>query len=492
MAAVPHLIPAPAHLELTGAAPFRLSSDARIVASDQDIRELAFAAVRVATGRELPVVGSEPGPCDIAFVPGEAGGESPEGHRIEVGDGGIRVMAGDRAGHLAAVQTLRQLLLTPEGEEVEVPALRIEDAPRYAYRGAMLDVARHFFPVDVVLRLIEHISAFKLNHLHLHLTDDQGWRLEIPEYPELTEAGAATQVGGGEGGHYTVDDYRRIVAHGERHGVTVVPEFDMPGHTNAALVAYPALSPAGYDPRPYTETEVGFSTLDIGPESTYEFIDTVIGRIAAETPGPFVHIGGDEARSAADADFTAFMARATRIVREHGKTPVAWHETGKCRDLAEGTIGQYWGYSWEPEEDAAPGRSFVEQGGRLIMSPSDLVYLDIKPTRDYPIGLTWSAPRISLEQAYRWDPATVLSGVPAGAILGVEAPLWTETVQTEGEIDAMFFPRLLAVAERGWAVEPAEWPQFEAAAQAQGDLFTRLGVSPGPAGKGLARKKWRS
>ncbi|MFE6997221.1 beta-N-acetylhexosaminidase [Microbacterium sp. NPDC057659] len=474
----PGLIPAPTMIESTDGAPTTVTATSRIISFSAESGEAAQSVIRAATG--LDVVTAEGGARVGDIVIEIADGPAPGGYTLTA-DAGIVIAGGDAEGAHNGLQTLFQLLV--QADAGEIPALRVEDAPRYGYRGVMLDVSRHFFDADVVLRLIERIAALKFNRLHLHLTDDQGWRIEIPELPELTRSGAATQVGGGAGGAFTIEDYRRIVAHAQRHHVVIVPEIDLPGHTNAALVAYPDLAPAGVVPEPYTGTEVGFSTLDLTAAETDRFVETVIARVAAETPGEYVHVGGDEAFATDAAQFVAFLARATRAVAAQGKTPIAWHEAGKGEDLEPGTVGQYWGRSVEPESQRN-ARTFGALGG-VILSPSDLVYLDMKPTAEHPVGLTWSAPAISLEQAYSWDPADVLDGVPAEAILGVEAPLWTETVITEQDIEGMLFPRLLAVAEKAWSAESSSWPEFEARAAVIAPVLERLGIRQGPAGAGI-------
>ncbi|BDZ63751.1 hypothetical protein GCM10025877_06890 [Agromyces mangrovi Wang et al. 2018] len=272
------------------------------------------------------------------------------------------------------MQTLRQLLpVALEASDgpfaVAVPAVRIADAPRFAYRGVMLDVARRFFPVEEVLRLIDEIALVKANHLHLHLTDDQGWRIAVDAYPALTGIGASTSVDGRGGGHYSKADYARIVAHAASRHLTVVPEIDLPGHTHAALTAVPELNPDGVAPAPYEGVEVGFSGLDPHAPATWTFVERVLGEVAAMTPGPYLHIGGDETLSTSEADYLAFVARATAIAAGTGKTVIGWHELGKSRELPAGTIGQYWSWTTPQDDSAERTRSFVAQGGRVILSP---------------------------------------------------------------------------------------------------------------------------
>jgi hexosaminidase len=406
----------------------------------------------------------------------------PEGYRLEVDANGIRITAADLAGAFYARQSLEQLR-TDDG----VPFVTIEDHPRFAYRGLMLDVARHFFPVEVVERVIDHIAALKLNHLHLHLTDDQGWRIEIPSWPELTRSGAATQVGGRPDGeteplsgarlYYTQDDYRRIVSHAADRFVTIVPEIDLPGHTNAASVAYPELNGARKPAAPYQGMDVGFSTLAIDSERTYQFVRDVLTELAALTPGPYLHLGGDESLSTSDQDFLTFVARATAIASGTGKTIIGWHEMGRSRELPAGTVGQYWSFV-EPQGDAAARiRSFVDQGGKLILSPADVSYLDHKVLDDDPIGLVWANGTTSLRQSYEWDPAAVIPGVDERDILGIEAALWTETVSTEEQLEWMIWPRLAAIAELAWSPRSThDWEHFRERLAEYGRVMDAAGI----------------
>jgi len=334
--------------------------------------------------------------------------------------------------------------------------------PRFAWRGFMLDVARHFHPVETVLAVVDDIAALGLNRLHLHLTDDQGWRIQIDAWPRLTQIGASTQVGGGLGGtpaFYTKDDYRRIVAHADARGIVVVPEIDLPGHVNAALTAYPELAPGGvvyaetkpeaHPPRPYEGIEVGFSTLDARLEPTYEFIESVIHEVAELTPGPWLHFGGDESLSTGREDYAAMVRRAAQNVVDAGKIPIGWHEIGRVDGLPPETILQYWGYL-EPEEDHGEIlRAWVARGGTVILSPADVSYLDIKPYAEHPLGLVWAKGPTSLEAAAGWDPADIVAridGMRMDDVLGIEAPMFTETIATLADIREMAFPRLPALA----------------------------------------------
>ena len=476
--AVTGIVPAPTSFELREEAPFRLTGSSRLVVDGEGAAAVAetFARqARAATGFELPVVEGEPAASDLSFVvaDGEAPEAADEGYTLESGDGGVRVAADTAAGLFRGTQSLRQLLpaaieradaaASPDGGWI-VPAASVADAPRFAYRGAMLDVARHFLPVEDVLRYLDAIALVKLNVLHLHLTDDQGWRIRIDSWPELTGVGASTSVGGDGGGSYSKDDYRRIVEYAAERFITIVPEIDLPGHTNAALSAYPELNCDGVAPAPYEGTEVGFSSLCASPErsdATDRFLADVTREIAELTPGPWLHLGGDESLSTSRDDYLDLVRRMTQAGAATGKTIIGWHEMGASRELPTGTVGQYWGFV-EPEGDAAElTRSFVEQGGSVILSPADVAYLDMKYVDDpqnalgHTLGLDWAKGPTTLDEAYLWEPSSIIPGVDERDILGVEAPIWTETLGSISDVEFMAFPRLTAIAEIGWSPAPA-------------------------------------
>jgi hexosaminidase len=498
--AVTGIVPAPTAFETPGGPPFRLTDGTRIVAAGDGAAAVAetFAGqVRAATGYALPVVGGEPAASDLAFVVADGGAPAgadaaEEGYTLESSESGVRVAASTAAGLFRGTQTLRQLLPAaveradatgePDGGWT-VPAASVADAPRFAYRGAMLDVARHFLPVDDVLRYVDAIAMLKLNVLHLHLTDDQGWRIQIDAWPELTGIGASTSVGGDGGGFYTKDDYRRIVEYAAERFVTVVPELDLPGHTNAALSAYPELNCDGVAPEPYEGVEVGFSSLCASPEraeATDRFLADVTREVAELTPGPWLHLGGDESLSTSQEDYLDLVRRIAAAGAATGKTVIGWHEMGASSSLPAGTFGQYWSFV-EPEEDAVVAtQSFVAQGGREIMSPADVAYLDMKYVDDPQgplggtLGLDWAKGPTTLDEAYLWDPAAVVPGVGEDELLGVEAPLWTETIGTLGEAEFMAFPRITAIAEIGWSAAPSSSSSDDGSARDIDGFFSRV------------------
>lgn len=469
------LIPFPASVRLgAGSVPLgavRLSGDPDAIA-------LLRPDLRALLG-EASVHDAVPTQIALAIDSGVGG---PEGYALDATSAGIRITGHDAAGLYYGTRTLLQLLRHDERAGWTVPEVHIEDAPRFGFRGVMLDTARHFFGVEDVEKFIDRATALKYNHLHLHLTDDQGWRIEIDSWPQLTRAGSGSDASAGPGGCYTKDDFRRIVAYAAARHMTVVPEIDLPGHTHAIGIGYPdlveepALTEGSYAHAaslrqplpehgvPYTGWAVGHSSVRIHQEHTYDLIGDVLAELAEMTPGPYLHIGGDECHGTSAADFALFFERAGRMVVATGKTPVAWHEAGAVAGLPAGMIGQYWGAVTPQHDHAAHARRFVERGGALILSPSDRAYLDMKPHPDHPFGLDWAG-FVSLRTAYDWDPAAVLDGVPMDAILGIEAPLWTETVGTLAEADSLVFPRIAAQAEIAWSAQDGSersWPSFRA------------------------------
>jgi hexosaminidase len=348
-----------------------------------------------------------------------------------------------------------------------VPAGTIVDRPRFAWRGAMLDVAGHFFGVADVKRLIDLLAYYKLNRLHLHLSDDQGWRIAIRSWPRLTTHGSRTAVGGGPGGYYTQEQYADIVRYAQSRYIVVVPEIDMPGHTAAALSAYPKLSCDGVARPLYTGIEVGHSSLCIGKPSTYAFVEDVVREIAALTPGPYLHIGGDEASSTEPADYVSFIERVGKIVRSHGKRMVGWEEIAETR-LSPTSIVQHW------KSDLV--RRAAERGVKVVMSPASKAYLDMKYAPSTKLGLAWAG-YTSVRDAYSWDPAKQIAGVNEDDVLGVEAALWTETIETMSDLEFMVFPRLLGHAEIGWSPAAGRgWNDYRLRLAAQGQRLAAMGV----------------
>jgi hexosaminidase len=397
----------------------------------------------------------------------------------------VQILAAAPAGLFRGTQTLRQLL--PAGIESQisfgrrtvgtVPAGQITDHPRFEYRGAMLDVARHFFTVNEVKTYIDVLALYKMNVMHLHLGDDQGWRIQIDSWPKLTTVGSVTEVGGGPGGFYTKAEYADLVRYAQDRYITIVPEIDMPGHTNAAIAAYPQLGcsvptpgifggtqPAGV----YTGTQVGWSVFCPDSEGVYKFVDDVVKELAAMTPGPYIHLGGDEVHVLQLPQYVKFVERVQDIVYNNGKTYMGWEEVGRGR-LRPSTVVQQW------KSDSVPPA--VTQGAKVVMSPSNKAYIDMKYERGTELGLTWAA-IIELRPSYEWEPTTYMKGVREDQILGVEGALWSETVRNIGSALYMTLPRLPALAEVGWTAPSLKnWEGFRERIAAHAPRWRLLGMN---------------
>ncbi|MFB7514936.1 beta-N-acetylhexosaminidase [Streptomyces sp. NPDC056144] len=440
--------------------------------------------LRPSTGFPLPVVDEElvrDGGIRLRLAPGETD-LGDEGYRLRSAPDGLTVTAREPAGLFHGVQTLRQQLpsaverRTVQAGPWKIAGGTITDTPRYAYRGAMLDVARHFFTVEEVKRFIDQLALYKINTLHLHLTDDQGWRIAVDSWPRLATYGGSTEVGGGPGGSYTKAQYKEIVRYAASRHQEVVPEIDMPGHTMAALSSYPELNCDGVAPPLYTGIKVGLSSLCAPKEVTYDFADDVIREIAALTPGRYLHIGGDEAHKTSHDDYVTFMNRVQPLVAKYGKTVVGWHQlTGTTP--AEGAVVQYWGHDRTPTAEKERVAAAARRGTGLILSPADRSYLDMKYTKESELGLAWAG-TVEVRRSYDWDPSTYLPGAPESSVLGIEAPLWTETLATTDDLDVMTFPRLPGLAEVAWSPAAThDWDTYKVRLAEQAPRFDALGVT---------------
>jgi hexosaminidase len=433
--------------------------------------------LKPATGFGLKVLPAAGAPPDGNIYLTTADGHpalGDEGYELTVTQDAVSLSAFKPAGLFHGVQTILQLL--PPAIEADtlqpgpwiLPTGKIRDYPRFAWRGAMLDVARHFFSVEDVKRCIDLAAYYKLNRLHLHLSDDQGWRVEIKSWSKLATMGGSKAVNDDPGGYYTQADYAEIVAYAQGRYVMIVPEFDIPGHTNAALASYPELNCDGVAPALYTGIEVGFSSLCTAKEITYHFVNDVIGEIAALTPGPYIHIGGDEAAATQPADYQRFVERLQDIVQSHGKQMVGWGDIASTR-LLPSSIAQSW--SGDVAARAIP------QGAKVIISTASKTYLDMKYDESTPLGLKWAG-YVSVKDAYTWEPADQVAGVSEGDILGVEAPLWSETLRTMRDVEYMAFPRLPGIAEIGWSPAAGRsWDEYRLRLAAHGRRMDALGVN---------------
>lgn len=484
------IIPVPVQV-MTTDSDFLLDKSVKIMVDEGtgSFGNLLKSTIQQATGLQLGVLNETATKViqlkvDASFTP------ISEAYKIDIQSEKNQLIGSDEAGLFYAIQTFKQLLDGVNGKRVLIQGGLIEDYPEYSYRGMMLDVARHFFPLADVKHLIDQLAVYKINHLHLHLSDDQGWRIEIKSWPLLTTIGGANEVGGGDGGYYTQEEYQELVAYAAKNYITIVPEIDMPGHTNAVLNAYGIFNPGIEVPKetavpvdwaafglekdslatPYhTGIDVGFSTLDIHSEITYQFVEDVIRELAAITPGPYLHIGGDETLIVPMEDYVYFIERAQDLVTKYGKITIGWDEVAHAK-LQTSSIAQYWAKA----ENALLA---IDQGAKVLISPAVRTYLDMKYDSTTSIGLKWAA-YIELDDAYNWDPTTLDEGIQRKDILGVEAPLWTETIETRADIEYMVFPRLAAIAEIAWSpASNRNWEDFSRRIVAHGRTWDRREIN---------------
>ncbi|MEU9671609.1 family 20 glycosylhydrolase [Streptomyces bobili] len=487
------LVPRPAVVEQDPAAhPFVLQPALSVVAAGaaSGVGHQLATQLRNATGFPVPVRTADgDGSIRVTVNPMASytvGGAAPtaESYVLDVNGRGASITARTAHGAFNGVQTLRQLLPawadspTPVVTTWRVSAAHIEDAPRFSYRGVMLDVARSFQKVDEVKRYIDTLSRLKMSVLHLHLADDQGWRIEITnegktpgdpiDYSALHRVSGTTAMNQrgyrnelGRTGYYTQEQYREIVAYARDRFVTVVPEVDIPGHTSAALHAIPQLNTArslpARDPRSGVAdwngtADVGYSALDERLDLTYTFVEHVFGQLARMTGGPYVHIGGDESHAMGHTRYVDFVNRVVpRVKAATGVGTMGWNEYAEAglsqgAGYWNGSVLQYWAGSGDWVRD------FVAKGGKAVVSAANGAYLDQKYAPETPIGLSWACRNTcDFPQYYNWDPtSTVSGGIPEASVLGVEAPLWSETVRGGDQAEFLTLPRAAATLEIGW------------------------------------------
>ena len=483
--AIGNIIPMPVSITSTGGS-FVLPNTADIymepgTAELTAIGQYLADKLNPSTGYGMQVLTTTGAPANGNIYLTTAGGDptlGDEGYQLTVTSNLVTVVAFKPAGLFRGIQTIRQMLPSAIESTTLQPGPwmmntgTIRDYPRFSWRGSMLDVARHFFSVTDVKRYIDLMAYYKLNVFHFHLSDDQGWRIMINSWPNLALYGGGTQVGGTcTNCYYTQAQYSDIVAYAQSRYITLVPEIDMPGHTNAALASYAELNCNGVAPARYTGTNVGFSSLCISKPITYTFVDDVIRELAALTPGTYMHVGGDEASSTTTADYVSFVSQVQTIVQSYGKQMIGWEEIAQINGLSASSVAQH----WNTTERFAP--TAVQKGAKVLMSPAHKAYLDMKYYRKTPLGQTWAG-LINTQTGYEWDPATIASGVPGSSVLGVEAPLWTETIVTRSDMDFMAYPRLPGYAELGWSpVTGRNWSEYKVRLGSHGPRLTALGVN---------------
>jgi hexosaminidase len=490
------IVPKPASATVGGGR-FTLSRTARVVAlpGAQAPAELSVAAdlaayLRPATGYPLPVAAGTPRPGDIVLEIGNPGtlhaGVQAEGYQLDTTASNATIEAPAAHGLYDGIETFRQILPAWITSPTAVPGpwttpvVRITDYPRYRYRGVLLDIARHYESPSAVEELISQVAAYKIDVLHLHLSDDQGFRLAINGFPRLTSIGSAGSVGTDgrlvdPGGFWSQAQYKAVVAYAAAHFITLVPEVDSPGHNNAIIMSEygdtgnPALpaNPHGIDcgqnnPPQWDYTEdVGYSALCPASPDTWAIMTAIIGQLTALTPGPYYDLGGDEVPTSllSASQYAAFINKEAPIITGHGKTVMGWADiAGQGTDPPAGSIAEYWQPAGGSSPGTESGREAVAKHMKIVMAPANHTYLDQKyivtPQSSVPpsLGMDWACPQgCDTGSAYNWDPGTFVSGVTDSNVIGVEGDMWGETVANLSSVDYMVFPRLLALAEVAWS-----------------------------------------
>ena len=489
------VIPLPMSVELDTVAPgFVFSPSTKIVVESADSAMATNA--RLLAGYLKELVGVDPAITDKAsdnaiVLSANLPSESPDAYELIVNDKLITINGASPAGTFYGIQTLRKSIPQAGNYNVRFPAAEIADAPRFAYRGALFDSARHFFPADSVKTVIDMLAMHNINRLHWHLTDDQGWRIEIDKYPKLIEKGSmrtGTAVGVGTddssdsipyGGYYTKDQLRDIVKYAADRHIIIIPEIDLPGHMQGALAAYPEMGCTGGPYEVWKRWGISEDVLCAGNDSIYTFINDVLDEVMEIFPSEYIHIGGDECPKVlwkecpkcqakikalglrSDSHSTAeqklqnvVMESAVKHLTEHGRKVIGWDEI-----LEGGIVEDLTIMSWRGEEG---GRTAAKAGCDAIMSPYEYLYFDfVQADREHePQGANWGDPT-PLEKVYSYEPIPVeFTPEEAAHIIGVQANTWTEYIPTLSHAQYMMLPRLAATAEIQWRQPARDYADF--------------------------------
>ncbi len=491
------LVPLPEQIE-RGTGVFRLDADTALVvtSTSQEARWAAELLDQVLAGGMPTRARQTDFPPRaghvITFADGGDPALAPEGYELRITPEGVRLLAPEPLGLLRGVQTLRQLLPadfesgTRPVTEVTLPAVRIADRPRYRWRGMLLDCCRHFMDVDFVKRYIDLLAYHRMSVLHWHLTEDQGWRIQIDRYPKLTEVGA-WRGPDRYGGFYSKQQVREVLEHARRRGITVVPEIELPGHSSAALAAYPNLGCSGGPYEVETRWGVFPDVYCAGNDETFAFLEGVLEEVIDLFPGTYIHIGGDEcpktrwqqcpkcqarikAEGLADEHElqSYFVRRIEKFLNSRGRRLIGWDEILEGGLAPNATV-----QSWRGMNGAVKAAS---AGHDVISSPTSHCYLDYAQQR--ADGEPTFMGYIDLETCYAFEPTpSELSPEQARHVLGLEGNMWTEHAPQE-RVDYQVFPRLSALAEVGWSPkEKRDWPDFSARLATHLRRLDALGVT---------------
>ncbi|MDD3108041.1 MAG: beta-N-acetylhexosaminidase [Alistipes sp.] len=500
------VVPRPAEMTVSEKGVFTLKPSTKIVFASNDEALLNSArffnsVISPSLGGELTVV------CDgkkaSKNIQVTLGTLQAEEYQLSVTSQGVQITAGSPAGVFYAFQTLRQMLPAAvfKGETasaIELPLVEIADKPHFAYRGAMLDVCRHFFTVDEVKTFIDILALHKMNRFHWHLTEDQGWRIEIKRYPELTRVGAFRDRCSLEpgapldaqpyGGFYTQDQIREIVKYAADRFITVIPEIEMPGHASAALAAYGFLGCKGEG---YTVPDIWGVKEDVycaGKESTFEFLENVLSEVVELFPSEYIHIGGDECPKARWKECPVcqqrmqqeqlkdelelqsyFVQRIEKFLNSKGKKLIGWDE------ILEGGLSKTASVmSWR---GAAGGIEAAKSGNYVVMSPNSHCYLDYYQTQEVEKEPKAIGGFLPVERVYSFDPYEGLNAQQQAYIMGVQGNLWTEFISTLSHAEYMALPRLAALSEVGWSYDHRDYNEFKQRIKSLTGLYEALGYN---------------
>lgn len=432
-----------------------------------------------------------------------------EEYTLNIGKSGIAISGGSPKAVFYGLQSLKQLIVAGQhsGKGVKLPAVSISDTPFFGYRGAMLDVCRHIFSVDEVKKYIDILALHKINRFHWHLTDDQGWRIEIKKYPELSRIGAmrsetlvgryrrSTEYDGKPyGGIFTQDEVREIVKYAADRYIEVIPEIEMPGHGVAALATYPWLGCSGgpYDVR--TTWGISEEVFCAGKESTFEFLENVLAEVIELFPSEYIHIGGDECPKKAwkacelcqkriadeglkdEAELQSyFMKRIERWLNAHGRRVIGWDEILQGGITKSATI-----MSWRGTKG---GIAAAKLGNKVIMAPNTHCYIDYYQTYnpvEYGEPLANGRRPVPVAKVYSLDPYAGLNPEEQKYITGVQVNLWTEYISDFDHVQHMLLPRLAALAEVGWSYDRKDYEDFKARLQVLRKVYDRDGYKYAP------------
>lgn len=413
----------------------------------------------------------------------------------------IEVRATATEGIFRGISSLKQLIgsnRTAKGENLYLPEVKVTDGPRFAWRGLSFDVSRCFFEPKEVKEVIDMLALYKFNVLHMHLTDNQGWRIEIKKYPKLTEVGSQLPNEGKKGGFYTQEEFKDLVAYAKAHYITILPEVDLPGHTAAVFAAYPEFVNAV---KLRTDQHIpgqAFFGLDVDDPKAMQFTEDVLEELIALSPADYIHIGGDEAVGLPHDKFVRYINKVREFTLAHGKKMIGWQETARA-DIQEGDVFQHWIHIRKNKDNALSTKKNISpeqqrimniykefmkdspkdpalgisKKAKVILSPSGFVYMDhryLEPSADSTqnaeqerLGLN-AYEKQTIREMYEWNPMTFNPTVedPTKDVAGIESAIWCETIHNMSDLQFLLLPRLVGVAEKGWSqVEKTNWDEYK-------------------------------